>query len=39
MRQIHKPEGWVQWTGIKIEVKVHYFVTIHEHKVNKQLLI
>ena len=39
MRQVHKPEEWVYWTSIKIEVQVHYFVTILEHKVNTQLLI
>ena len=27
------------WTSIKIEVKVHYFVTTLEHKVNAQLLM
>ena len=31
--------GWVHWTSIKIEAKVHYFVIILEHKVNMQLLI
>ena len=39
MRQEHKLEGWVYWTSIKIEVQVHYFVQILEHKVNTQLLI
>ena len=41
MRQVDEPdpEGWVHWTSIKIEVKVHYFVTILRQKINKQLLI
>ena len=30
MHQVHKPEGWVHWTSIKIEAQVHYFVTIIE---------
>ena len=37
MRQMHKSEGWVHWTSIKIEGKVHYFVTILTQKVNMQL--
>ena len=39
MRQVHELEGWVHWTNIKIEAKVHYFVTILERKVTTQLLI
>ena len=39
MRQVHEPKGWVHWIGIKIETQEHYFVTIHERKVNAQLLI
>ena len=39
MRQVHKPEGLVHWTSIKIEAQMHYFVTILKHKVNKQLFI
>ena len=39
MRQGHESEGWMHWTSIKIEAKVHYFVTILEHKVSTQLLI
>ena len=38
MRQVHEPEA-SKWTSIKIEVQVHYFVKILEHKVNTQLLI
>ena len=33
--QVHEPEGRVHWTSIKIEGRMHYFVTILEHKVNK----
>ena len=36
MHQVHKPEGRKHWTCIKIEAKVHYFVSILEHKVNIQ---
>ena len=32
MCQIHKPQGWVYWTSIKIEGKVHYLVIIFEQK-------
>ena len=39
MHQVHKPEVRVQWTSIKIEAKVHYFVKILNHKVNTQLFI
>ena len=39
MCQMHEPEGWVHWTRIKIEAKVHYFDTILEPKVNIELLI
>ena len=39
MRQMHKRKGWVQWTSIKIEAKVYYFVTILRDKVNTQILI
>ena len=38
MPQIHQPEGCVHWKTIKIEAKLHYFVTIPEHKVNTQFL-
>ena len=38
MRQVHKPKGWVHWTG-KIEEQVHFFVKILEHKINMLLLI
>ena len=34
MRQVHEPEGCVQWTSTKIEAQVHYLVTILEHEVN-----
>ena len=37
MRQVHEHKWWV--TRIKIEAKVHYFVTILEHRVDTQLLI
>ena len=33
MRQVHEPKR------LKIEAKLHYFVTILEQKVNTQLLI
>ena len=39
MCEMHKPEGWVHLTSIKIVAQVNYFVTILEHKVNMQLLI
>ena len=38
MRLVHEPQGWVHRTLIKIQAKVHYFVTILEHKVNTPLL-
>ena len=31
--------GFMHWTSINVEAKVHYFVTILEHKVNTQFLI
>ena len=39
MRQVHEPEGWMQWTSIKIEAQVQYLVTILKHIVNTQLMI
>ena len=37
--EVHKFEGLVHLTSIKIEAQVHYFVYILKHKVNTQLLI
>ena len=41
MHQVHERKGLVHWTrtSIKIEVEVHYFVLILEHKVNTKLLM